>query len=317
MPFGDDANDLPLHEMQRDLNMSIRFLLKKEANQAPGFAFDESVHTLLKVKVCGFEQHIGPSHASLPSRHNTHEKAAVEASISMNEQVTPASASSPRVQAAQRSVENAHLMSGSMRAVAQVPPSAAGANPRLAAQTTAVEQSMAAAEAMAAAAAQAAAQRTADWAARGPTRIQCASEGQPQAMSGINATSRIVGSQNHNPYASHAVSWSDGSVQPPTDPLFASEVGLPKKSAVSASVAKKVEAAMAAAKADADARRSPPFGDIEGAGRPLSRSMGSPGSRDFQGLADTKIRRYIQQHGHCVYEWDHADPTVAMNQSQC
>merc|ERR1719297_623678 len=38
-PFGDDANDLPLREMQEDLNKSIRALMDKKALYPPSFNF--------------------------------------------------------------------------------------------------------------------------------------------------------------------------------------------------------------------------------------------------------------------------------------
>merc|ERR1719210_2565587 len=45
-PFGDDANDLPLHDMQEDLNISLTQLLQKEAQQPPTFNFKQEHHQL-------------------------------------------------------------------------------------------------------------------------------------------------------------------------------------------------------------------------------------------------------------------------------
>jgi len=43
-PFGDDPNDLPLHEMQADLNRSLVGLLDPCAQHAPEFAFKKEAH---------------------------------------------------------------------------------------------------------------------------------------------------------------------------------------------------------------------------------------------------------------------------------
>jgi len=47
-PFGDDPNDLPLHDMQEDLNKSLAQLLKIEAQHPPSFNFKEEHHQLRK-----------------------------------------------------------------------------------------------------------------------------------------------------------------------------------------------------------------------------------------------------------------------------
>jgi len=49
MPFGDDPNDLPLHDMQNDLNASLITLMQERASCCPQFEFREShlaLHTL-------------------------------------------------------------------------------------------------------------------------------------------------------------------------------------------------------------------------------------------------------------------------------
>jgi len=49
MPFGDDANDLPLHEMQSDLNASLRSLMDKRAQHPPIFNF-KAGHKMLRCR---------------------------------------------------------------------------------------------------------------------------------------------------------------------------------------------------------------------------------------------------------------------------
>jgi hypothetical protein len=41
LPFGDDANDLPLHELQRYLNKLLNMLLLHGTQMPPKFSFDE------------------------------------------------------------------------------------------------------------------------------------------------------------------------------------------------------------------------------------------------------------------------------------
>jgi len=45
LPFGDDVNDLPIAEMQKDMNQSLWVLLEKRAQVPPMFTFDKHVHT--------------------------------------------------------------------------------------------------------------------------------------------------------------------------------------------------------------------------------------------------------------------------------
>eukprot|EP00747_Dinoflagellata_sp_TGD_P150795 gnl/TRDRNA2_/TRDRNA2_177151_c5_seq3.p1 gnl/TRDRNA2_/TRDRNA2_177151_c5~~gnl/TRDRNA2_/TRDRNA2_177151_c5_seq3.p1 ORF type:complete len:529 (-),score=65.76 gnl/TRDRNA2_/TRDRNA2_177151_c5_seq3:179-1558(-) len=47
MPFGDDWNDLPMHDMQKELNVSIRVLLNDRSLTVPAFAFKKNKHTKL------------------------------------------------------------------------------------------------------------------------------------------------------------------------------------------------------------------------------------------------------------------------------
>jgi len=44
-PFGDDANDLPIYEMQTDLNSSLKELLNSHASKAPDYNFNYSYHS--------------------------------------------------------------------------------------------------------------------------------------------------------------------------------------------------------------------------------------------------------------------------------
>lgn len=48
-PFGDDPNDLPLHELQRDLNRSLWTLLEPMCQQPPEFIFTKEQHRKFKV----------------------------------------------------------------------------------------------------------------------------------------------------------------------------------------------------------------------------------------------------------------------------
>merc|ERR1719410_3000012 len=48
-PFGDDANDLPLYEMQADLNASIRSLMDSRAQHPPKFNFRQE-HKMLRAR---------------------------------------------------------------------------------------------------------------------------------------------------------------------------------------------------------------------------------------------------------------------------
>jgi len=54
-PFGDDANDLPLHDMQEDLNLSLGTLLQKQAQVPPTFNFKEE-HKLLLMSREGIDE---------------------------------------------------------------------------------------------------------------------------------------------------------------------------------------------------------------------------------------------------------------------
>merc|ERR1719350_2526703 len=47
MPFGDDANDLPLHDMQEDLNKSIKALMDKLALTPPKFNYKKEHKNML------------------------------------------------------------------------------------------------------------------------------------------------------------------------------------------------------------------------------------------------------------------------------
>jgi len=45
LPFGDDVNDLPMADMQRDMNRSLWVLLEKKAQTPPCFAYNQTAHT--------------------------------------------------------------------------------------------------------------------------------------------------------------------------------------------------------------------------------------------------------------------------------
>mmetsp|Transcript_6497 Transcript_6497/g.12057 ORF Transcript_6497/g.12057 Transcript_6497/m.12057 type:complete len:633 (+) Transcript_6497:83-1981(+) len=51
-PFGDDANDLPLHDMQVDMNDSLVELLDPRAQQAPRFTYDLDRHSQAPIPRC-------------------------------------------------------------------------------------------------------------------------------------------------------------------------------------------------------------------------------------------------------------------------
>eukprot|EP00929_Paragymnodinium_shiwhaense_P036038 TRINITY_DN19363_c0_g1_i1.p1 TRINITY_DN19363_c0_g1~~TRINITY_DN19363_c0_g1_i1.p1 ORF type:complete len:627 (+),score=121.55 TRINITY_DN19363_c0_g1_i1:129-2009(+) len=57
MPFGDDLNDLPLHDMQSDLNASLTTLLQPLAGQCPHFHY-EPVHDYLKAMYVDFDKNL-------------------------------------------------------------------------------------------------------------------------------------------------------------------------------------------------------------------------------------------------------------------
>jgi len=55
-PFGDDPNDLPLHEMQTDMNASLIALLDVRALHPPEFSFKKDHHVLLGKTDCPLEE---------------------------------------------------------------------------------------------------------------------------------------------------------------------------------------------------------------------------------------------------------------------
>merc|ERR1712232_1473391 len=57
-PFGDDDNDLPLIDMQSDLNQSLQDLLNPRATIPPAFSFDKEVHTQLTRTTITLKSHI-------------------------------------------------------------------------------------------------------------------------------------------------------------------------------------------------------------------------------------------------------------------
>lgn len=57
MPFGDDPNDLPLHEMQTDLNKSLTSLMDPAAQTCPFFNYNPS-HDSMDTTDCHLEQYL-------------------------------------------------------------------------------------------------------------------------------------------------------------------------------------------------------------------------------------------------------------------
>merc|ERR1719247_1110255 len=57
MPFGDDPNDLPLHEMQTDLNKSLMSLMHPAAQNSPSFSYTGS-HDLLETTDCHLDEYL-------------------------------------------------------------------------------------------------------------------------------------------------------------------------------------------------------------------------------------------------------------------
>lgn len=66
MPFGDDPNDLPLHEMQIDLNSSLCALINPKASHPPSFDFNKPVHIQLKRQKVLLDQAIHELHSRRP-----------------------------------------------------------------------------------------------------------------------------------------------------------------------------------------------------------------------------------------------------------
>eukprot|EP00928_Gymnodinium_smaydae_P040159 TRINITY_DN27283_c0_g1_i1.p1 TRINITY_DN27283_c0_g1~~TRINITY_DN27283_c0_g1_i1.p1 ORF type:complete len:504 (-),score=64.60 TRINITY_DN27283_c0_g1_i1:288-1799(-) len=55
MPFGDDENDLPLHDMQKDLNLSIIQLMDVRAGSCPAFQYEETRDSMMQIVVLPME----------------------------------------------------------------------------------------------------------------------------------------------------------------------------------------------------------------------------------------------------------------------
>jgi len=49
-PFGSDVNDLPIHEMQRDMNSSLREILDSHARHPPDFRYDSDTHNIMPLR---------------------------------------------------------------------------------------------------------------------------------------------------------------------------------------------------------------------------------------------------------------------------
>merc|ERR1712025_570731 len=59
-PFGDDDNDLPLKEMQEDMNNSLCALMKEQAQEVPAFTYHRD-HDELSMINCDFDVELNPS----------------------------------------------------------------------------------------------------------------------------------------------------------------------------------------------------------------------------------------------------------------
>lgn len=57
-PYGDDPNDLPLHEMMADLNQSLAGLLKPMALSPPEYSYDRDRDTKLECRKTDFTTHL-------------------------------------------------------------------------------------------------------------------------------------------------------------------------------------------------------------------------------------------------------------------
>jgi len=57
-PFGDDANDLPIIEMQADMNASLLDLMSTQARHPPGFRYSPEKHGQLKKVLLGFDWYL-------------------------------------------------------------------------------------------------------------------------------------------------------------------------------------------------------------------------------------------------------------------
>jgi len=55
MPFGDDSNDLPLHNMQRSMNQSLRTLINPKSQAVPNFGFHVERHSELIIRIADFQ----------------------------------------------------------------------------------------------------------------------------------------------------------------------------------------------------------------------------------------------------------------------
>eukprot|EP00928_Gymnodinium_smaydae_P078806 TRINITY_DN62880_c0_g1_i1.p1 TRINITY_DN62880_c0_g1~~TRINITY_DN62880_c0_g1_i1.p1 ORF type:complete len:520 (+),score=87.75 TRINITY_DN62880_c0_g1_i1:75-1562(+) len=64
MPFGDDANDLPLVLMQQDMNRSLSALIDYRSQEVPKFNYSPNVHEPLDTKVKDFNRWSFVSHDS-------------------------------------------------------------------------------------------------------------------------------------------------------------------------------------------------------------------------------------------------------------
>merc|ERR1712072_1001000 len=54
MPFGDDANDLPLAHMQQQMNHSLFVLLQHGSQTPPSFNFEEASSTSGRMSIVGY-----------------------------------------------------------------------------------------------------------------------------------------------------------------------------------------------------------------------------------------------------------------------
>jgi len=82
MPFGDDKNDLPLHEMQQDMNNSLQALLANHAQKAPVFKFNKEQHTVENLEKRRSKQFIDQIRFS---HHSSHSKPDAKEVIDVNQ----------------------------------------------------------------------------------------------------------------------------------------------------------------------------------------------------------------------------------------
>lgn len=69
MPFGEDPNDLPLHEMQSDLNKSLVCLMQKSAQVCPAFRYNP-VHAAFRTTETHLDEYLSELNPTLFPQHD-------------------------------------------------------------------------------------------------------------------------------------------------------------------------------------------------------------------------------------------------------